>query len=80
MCVSPGQTIEVVAQATGKQQVEDFKLTLLKDGNEVTFAEADDNQEPSSISLIYRETLVKNEPAVYNIIINSGADDFEVIE
>ena len=80
VCLTPGQTVEVVAQVTGKEQVEDFKMSLNKDGEEVVFAEADDSEEPSSISLIYRETLAGTENAVYNINISSSADDFEIIE
>ena len=55
-------------------------MALIKDGNEVVFAEADDSEEPSSIGLIYRETLAGSENAVFNINISSNAADMEIIE
>ena len=80
VCLKPGQTVEVVAQITGKEQVEAFKMSLKKDGQQVVFTESDDSEEPSSMSLIYRETLAGSETAVFNIDISSRAEDLEIIE
>ena len=55
-------------------------MSLLKDGDEVVFAEADDSEEPSSISLLYKETLAGTDNAMYNINISSNARDSEIVE
>ena len=55
-------------------------MSLLKDGDEVVFAEADDSEEPSSISLLYKETLAGTDNAMYNINISSNVKDFEIVE
>ena len=55
-------------------------MSLFKDGDEVVFAEADDSEEPSSISLLYKETLAGTDNAMYNINISSNARDSEIVE
>ena len=55
-------------------------MSLLKDGDEVVFAEADDSEEPSSISLLYKETLAGTDNAMYNINISTSVKDFEIVE
>ena len=56
-CVQGGKTFEFKMQLTARDEVEDTVLALYKDGVLVAQAGMDDAQEPSSLSLLYTETL-----------------------
>ena len=56
-CVSAGKTFEFRMQLTARDEVEDVYLKLYKDDVMVAQSGMDDAQEPSSLSLLYVETL-----------------------
>ena len=55
-CNYDGVTIEIYVHATPKVEVEDTVISIMKDGEVVALAKADDWEEPSSLSALYRET------------------------
>ena len=55
-CNSGGDTIEIYVQATPLLEVEDTTISIMKDGEVVALAKADDWEEPSSLSAFYKET------------------------
>ena len=60
-CNSSGVTIEIFVHATPKVEVEDTVISIMKDGEVVALAKADDWEEPSSLSAFYRETASQSE-------------------
>ena len=55
-CNPSGVTIEIFVHATPKVEVEDTVISIMKDGEVVALAKADDWEEPSSLSAFYKET------------------------
>ena len=55
-CNDSGVTIEIFVHATPKAEVEDTVISIMKDGEVVALAKADDWEEPSSLSAFYKET------------------------
>ena len=56
-CVKGGKTFEFKMQLTARDEVEDVYLRLYRDDVLVAQSGMDDAQEPSSLSLLYVETL-----------------------
>ena len=73
ICNSPGETIEIYVHATPQIEVEDTVISILKNGEEVASAEADDWEEPSSLSAFYRETATTEDE--FMVVLKSRLDD-----
>lgn len=56
ICNRAGETIEIAVQLTAEREVENTTIIILKNDVEVARAIADDWEEPSSLSALYRET------------------------
>ena len=55
-CNGVGQTIEIAVQLMAYREVEDTTIIIMKNDVEVARGVADDWEEPSSLSALYRET------------------------
>ena len=58
ICNGVGETIEIAVQLTSAVEVEDTVISILKNDVEVARGTADDWEEPSSLSALYRETSI----------------------
>ena len=72
-CVQGGKTFEFKMQLTARDEVEDVYLRLYKDGVLVAQSGMDDAQEPSSLSLLYVETLAAD--SEFRVELSSRVDD-----
>ena len=66
-CVGAGKTIDFASQISLDSDVEEAYIKLLKNGAEVAIAGMDDSQEPSSFSLIYRETVGEDSEFLFTL-------------
>ena len=73
ICTSAGEMIEIYVQATPEIEVEDTVISIRKNGVEVARADADDWEEPSSLSAFFRETATGDDE--YEVFLLSRIDD-----
>ena len=75
-CVEEGQTIELKSQVTFQYFMgATIKYALLKDGQPVAIARQADDQQPSSLSILYRETVDADAKFSIGIHADSGDGD-----
>ena len=64
-----------MVQATVLNEVEDTVISILKNGTPVAMAKADDWEEPSSLSALYRETGTSATTDEFTVTISSRLED-----
>ena len=71
-CVDAGKTFDYTHQVTIGKGADDVFLSIRKNGTIVALSGVDDSEEPSSLSLIYRETVP--EDSEFEVFIYSPKD------
>ena len=69
VCVEAGQAVEIMAHVTLNGAVEDVVMFVEKNLESVAESGSDDSEEPSNLSVMFRETV--SEASTYRIIIST---------